>query len=165
MENIELFTKTMDWFSDKLEFNPFVTFYLNYIDPTYIGYYASFIIFFILFWIFFEFPSEKIQPIFLVCVALALTCVFEGTYYTSRAFVTTSMIESSPFYSQLTDVEKETLNTKIDELIILKNTSRDSKNDGISKDKLPYGSVKQIIHTLIIKNNCCQSNGTNSNNK
>ena len=45
MENIELFKETMDWFSDKLDFNPFVTFYLNYIDPTYNGYYASFIIF------------------------------------------------------------------------------------------------------------------------
>ena len=96
---------------------------------------------------------------------LALTCVFEGVFYTSRAFITTSMIESSPFYSQLNDAEKDTLNTKLDELILFKNTARESKNDGISKDKLPYGSVKQIIHTLIIKNNCCQSNGTNSNNK
>lgn len=165
MENIELFTKTMDWFSDKLEFNPFVTFYLNYIDPTYIGYYASFIIFFILFWIFFEFPSEKIQPIFLVCVALALTCVFEGTYYTSRAFVTTSMIESSPFYSQLNDAEKDTLNTKLDELILFKNTARESKNDGISKDKLPYIDTKQIIYSIIIMNNCCQTNTINNDNK
>ena len=165
MENIELFKQIMDWFSGKLDFNPFVTFYLNYIDPTYNGYYGVFIISLIWFFGFFTFSRKKIQPIFLVCLMLALTCVFEGMYYTSRAFVTTSMIESSPFYPQLTDVEKETLNTKIDELIILKNTSRDSKNDGISKDKLPYGSVKQIIHTLIIKNNCCQSNGTNSNNK
>ena len=165
MGNIELFKQTMDWFSDKLEFNPFVTFYLNYIDPTYIGYYASFIIFFILFGIFFDFPRNKIQPIFLVCVALVLTCVFEGMYYTSRAFVTTSMIESSPFYSQLNAAEKETLNTKIDELILFKNTARESKNDGISKDKLPYIDTKQIIYSVIVKNNCCQTNTINNENK
>lgn len=38
MENIELFKQTMDWFSDKLDFNPFVTFYLKYIDPNYSAY-------------------------------------------------------------------------------------------------------------------------------
>ena len=138
---------------------------LNYIDPTYIDYYTSFIIFFILFWIFFEFPRKKIQPIFLVCLTLALTFVFEGLYYTSRAFVTINMIENSPFYSRLNDAEKETLNTKIDELIQFKNTARKSKNDGISKDKLPYIDTKQIIYSIIVKNNCCQANKINDGNK
>lgn len=166
MENIELFKQTMDWFSDKLDFNPFVTFYLNYIDPTYNGYYGVFIIFLVWFLSFFTVPRKKIQPIFLVCVALALTCVFEGLFYTSRAFVTMSMIESSPFYSQLNDAKKETLNTKIDELILFKNTARESKNDGISKDKLPYIYTKQIIYSVIVENNCCQSpNKMNSDNQ
>ena len=139
---------------------------LNYIDPTYIDYYTSFIIFFILFWIFFEFPRKKIQPIYLVCVALALTCVFEWLYYTSRAFVTTSMIENLPFYSQLNDAEKEKLNAKIDDLIRFKNTAKASKKDGISKDKLPYIYTKQIIYSVIVKNNCCQShNKMNSDNQ
>ena len=123
-------------------------------------------LFFYLVLSFFEFPRKKIQPIFLVCVALALTCVFEGMYYTSRAFVTMNMIESSPFYYQLNDAEKETLNTKIDELILFKNTAQDSKNDGISKDKLPYIYTKQIIYSVIVKNNCCQSlNKMNSDNQ
>lgn len=165
MENIELFKQTMDWFSDKLDFNPFVTFYLDYIDPTYNGYYASFVIFLVWFLSFFTVPRKKIQPIFLVLVALALTCVFEGLYYTSRAFVTMSMIESSPFYSQLNDSEKESLNTKIDELIQFKNTARESKNDGISKDKLPYIDTKQILYSVIVKNNCCQANTINNDNK
>lgn len=165
MENIELFKQTTDWFSNKLDFNPFVIFYLDYIAPTYNGYYASFIIFLVWFFSFFTVPRKKIQPIFLVCVALALTCVFEGLYYTSRAFLTMSMIESSPFYSQLNDVEKETLNTKINELIQFKNIARDSKNDGISKDKLPYIDTKQIIYSVIVKNNCCQANTINHDNK
>ena len=167
MENIELFKQAMDWFSDKLDFNPFVTFYLNYIDPTYseYGYVGSFIISLIWFLGFFTFSRKKIQPILLVCLALALTCIFEGLYYTSRAFVTTSMIESSPFYPQLNDVEKETLNTKIDELIQFKNTARDSKNDGISKDKLPYIDTKQILYSVIVKNNCCKANTINNDNK
>lgn len=167
MENIELFKQAMDWFSDKLDFNPFVTFYLNYIDPTYseYGYVGSFIISLVWFLSFFTVPRKKIQPIFLVCVALALTCVFEGLYYTSRAFVTTSMIESSPFYSHLNDAEKESLNTKIDELIQFKNTARESKNDGISKDKLPYIDTKQILYSVIVKNNCCQANTINNGNK
>lgn len=165
MGNIELFKQTTDWFSNKLDFNPLVTFYLNYIDPAYNGYYGSFIISLIWFLSFFTFSRKKIQPIFLVCLALALTCVFEGLYYTSRAFVTMSMIESSPFYSQLNDAEKETLNTKIDELILFKNTARESKNDGISKDQLPYIDTKQIIYSVIVKNNCCQANTINNGNK
>ena len=165
MGNIELFKQTMDWLSGKLDFNPFVTFYLDYIDPTYNGYYGAFIIFFIWFLSFFTVLRKKIQPIFLVCVALALTCVFEGLYYTSRAFVTMSMIESSPFYSQLNDAEKESLNTKIDELIKFKNTARESKNDGISKDKLPYIDTKQILYSVIVKNNCCKANTINNGNK
>ena len=167
MENIELFKQTMDWFSDKLDFNPFVTFYLNYIDPTYseYGYVGSFIISLVWFLSFFTVPRKKIQPIFLVLVALALTCVFEGLYYTSRAFVTTSMIESSPFYSRLNVAEKESLNTKIDELIQFKNTARESKNDGISKDKLPYIDTKQILYSVIVNNNFCQTNTINNDNK
>lgn len=165
MENIEPFKQTMGWLSGKLDFNPFVTFYLDYIDPTYNGYYGAFIIFFIWFLSFFTVPRKKIQPIFLVCVALALTCVFEGLYYTSRAFVTINMIENSPFYSRLNDAEKETLNTKIDELIQFKNTARESKNDGISKDKLPYIDTKQILYSVIVKNNCCQANTINNGNK
>ena len=165
MENIELFKQTMDWFSDKLDFNPFVTFYLNYIDPAYNGYYGSFIISLIWFLSFFTFSRKRIQPIFLVCLALALTCVFEGLYYTSRAFITTSMIESSPFYSHLNDAEKESLNTKIDELIKFKNTARESKNDVISKDKLPYIDTKQILYSVIVKNNCCKANTINNGNK
>ena len=165
MGNIELFKQTTDWFSNKLDFNPLVTFYLNYIDPAYNGYYGAFIISLIWFLSFFTFSRKKIQPIFLVCLALALTCVFEGLYYTSRAFVTMSMIESSPFYPQLNDVEKETLNTKIDELIQFKNTARESKNDGISKDKLPYIDTKQILYSVIVKNNCCQANTINNDNK
>lgn len=165
MENIELFKQTMGWLSGKLDFNPFVTFYLDYIDPTYNSYYGAFIIFFIWFLSFFTVPRKKIQPIFLVCVALALTCVFEGLYYMSRAFVTINMIENSPFYSRLNDAEKETLNTKIDELIQFKNTARESKNDGISKDKLPYIDTKQILYSVIVKNNCCQANTINNDNK
>ena len=165
MENIELFKQTMDWFSGKLDFNPFVTFYLNYIDPAYNGYYGVFIISLIWFLGFFTFSRKKIQPIFLVCLMLALTCVFDGVFYTSRAFITTSMIESSPFYSQLNDAEKDTLNTKLDELILFKNTARESKNDGISKDKLPYIDTKQIIYSIIIMNNCCQTNTINNDNK
>ena len=167
MENIELFKQAMDWFSDKLDFNPFVTFYLNYIDPTYseYGYAGSFIISLVWFLSFFTFSRKKIQPIFLVCLTLALTFVFDGLYYTSRAFVTTSMIESSPFYSKLNDAEKETLNTKIDELILFKNTARESKNDGISKDKLPYIDTKQILYSVIVKNNCCKANTINNGNK
>lgn len=165
MGNIELFKQTTDWFSNKLDFNPLVTFYLNYIDPAYNGYYGSFIISLIWFLSFFTFSRKKIQPIFLVCLALALTCVFEGLYYTSRAFITTSMIESSPFYSHLNDAEKESLNTKIDELIQFKNTARESKNDGISKDKLPYIDTKQILYSVIVKNNCCQANTINNDNK
>lgn len=165
MENIELFNQTMAWISDKLDFNSFVTFYLNYIDPTYNGYYASFIIFLVWFLSFFTVPRKKLQPIYLVCVALALTCVFEGLYYTSRAFVTTSMIEDSPFYSRLNDAEKESLNTKLDELIQFKNTARESKNDGISKYKLPYIDAKQILYSVIVKNNCCQANTINNDHK
>lgn len=165
MGNIELFKQTTDWFSNKLDFNSLVTFYLDYIDPTYNGYYGSFIISLIWFLSFFTFSRKKIQPIFLVCLALALTCVFEGLYYTSRAFITTSMIESSPFYSHLNDAEKESLNTKIDELIQFKNTARESKNDGISKDKLPYIDTKQILYSVIVKNNCCQTNTINNDNK
>ena len=165
MENIELFKQTMDWFSDKLDFNSLVTIYLNYIDPAYNGYYASFIIFLVWLLSFFTFPRKEIQPVYLVCVALALTCVFEGLYYTSRAFVTMNMIESAPFYSLLNDTEKETLNTKVDGLIRFKNTAKESKNDGISKDKLPYINAKQIIYSIIVKNNCCQPNKTNDDNK
>lgn len=165
MENIELFKQTMDWFSDKLDFNPFVTFYLNYIDPTYNGYYGVFIIFLVWFLSFFTVPRKKIQPVFLVCVALALTCVFEGLYYTSRAFATTSMIENSPFYSRLNDAEKETLNTKIDDLIRFKNTAKASKNDGVSKDKLPYIETKKIIYSIIVENNCCQANKNTDDSK
>lgn len=113
MENIELFKQTMDWFSGKLDFNPFVTFYLNYIDPAYNGYYGVFIISLIWFFGFFTFSRKKIQPIFLVCLMLALTCVFKGMYYTSRAFVTMNMIESSPFYSQLNDAKKRYLILKL----------------------------------------------------
>lgn len=166
MENIELFKQTMDWFSDKLEFNPFVTFYLNYIDPNYspYGYYMVAIIAFI--WLIsFNKSLKKIQPINLVFVALALSCVFEGLYYTSKSFVSMSMIESSPFYSHLNDAEKESLNTKIDELILLKNTARESKNDGIPKDKLPYIDTKQILYSVIVKNNCCKANTINNGNK
>lgn len=166
MKNIELFKQTMDWFSGKLDFNPFVTFYLNYIEPTYNGYYGAFIIFLVWLLSFFTVPRKKIQPVFLVCVALALTCIFEGLFYTSRAFVTTSMIESSPFYSRLNDAEKETLNAKIDDLIRFKNTAESTKNDGISKDKLPYIETKKIIYSVIVENNCCQSyNKMNSDNQ
>lgn len=114
---------------------------------------------------FFTFSRKKIQPIFLVCLALALICVFEGMYYTSRAFVTMNMIESSPFYSQLNDAKKEILNTKIDELILFKNTALESKNDGISKDNLPYIDTKQIIYSIIVKNNCCQANKNTDDSK
>ena len=76
------------------------------------------------------------------------------------------MIENLPFYSQLNDAEKEKLNAKIDDLIRFKNTAKASKKDGISKDKLPYIYTKQIIYSVIVKNNCCQShNKMNSDNQ
>lgn len=53
----------------------------------------------------------------------------------------------------------------IDELIQFKNTARDSKNDGISKDKLPYIDTKQILYSVIVKNNCCKANTINNDNK
>ena len=165
MENIELFKQTMDWVSDKLDFNPLVTFYLDYIDPAYNAYYGYFIIFLVWFLSFFTVPRKEIQPVYLVFVALALTCVFEGLYYTSRAFITMNMIESAPFYSLLNDAEKDALNTKIDGFIRFKNTAKESKNDGISKDRLPYIGAKKIIYSVIVKNNCCQANKNNDDNK